>query len=177
MGSQVYIVEGPGVAPKVTVVDHELEHTAVLDITNRFEPKERHYTTLKAVETGVLMLAQTKYGKHDSAFLPGSDDAKVECDGAYPSAPARIIEIGNEVLTSRRAWELQYTSKDGIRKNYLVVTPQPSGAVATQLVEGLAEDFPSGTLELKRVLAGTYQLDAELAPPGFAIKWQPAYAA
>jgi hypothetical protein len=177
MGSQVYIVEGRGVPPKVSVVAHELEHTAVLEITNRFEPKDQQYTTLKAVETGVLVLAQAKFGKHDSAFLPGSDDAKVECDGAYPSAAPRIEEGGDEVLTSRRAWELRYTGEDGSCKNYLVVIPEPNGALAGQLAEGLAADFPPGTLELKRVLAGTYQLDADLAAPGFAIKWQPAHPA
>jgi hypothetical protein len=177
MGSQVYIMEGLGVPPKVSVVGNELEHKAVLEITNRFEPTDRQYTTLKAIETGVLKLAQTKFGKHDSAFLPGSDDAKTQCDGVHPSTPGRIEEIGNEVLTSRGAWELRYSGEDGSQKNYLVVIPQPDCAMAAQLAEGLAADFPPGTLELKRVLAGTYQLDADLAAPGFAVKWQPAYPA
>ena len=169
MGSQVYIMEGEGLAPKLCVVEFSLPHETLFEIENRFE-KGAKYTSLKSVETGVLQLAAPKHGQYDSVFLPGTDDAKVECAGAYSLEPSRIFELDGSLDGSREVWEMRY---EGARSDTFVLVTQKTGKpMAQQLAEALSEDFPEGTLELKRVLAGTYRLDPAVAAPGYKVRYR-----
>lgn len=168
MSKQAYIVEGDGLEPKLAIVDFSLEHATLLEIENRFERGSR-YTTLKTVDSGILLLNNPKHGRYDSAFLPGTDDAIAACKGAFLRQDSEVNELHGELDGPRDVWEMRYTGADGTTAGYMLVTRATGRPMASDLTTALAEDFPDGTLELKRVSAGSYRLKAELAAPGYKV--------
>jgi hypothetical protein len=173
MPKKVYIVEGQGLPPKAAIVDLALPHETLFEIENRFE-RNLKYTHLKQVESGMLLLARAEDGAQFNAFLPGNDDAKVECDGQQPTDPSEVIELPEAEDGPRDVWEVRYAGKDGASLKYLLVTQETGHAAAVQFAEALANDFAAGTLELKRVLAGSYTLDRTIAAPGYKALLGPA---
>src|SRR5260370_10560542 len=168
MGKQVYIVEGEGLQPKLAVVDFSLEHATLLDIENRFERGPK-YTTLKSIEAGMLLLADTKDGRYDSAFLPGTDDASAACSGTFPRNKAEVKEVSGELDGHGDVWEIRYRGADGTTLTYVLVTRATGRPIASDMASALAQDFPEGTLELKRVSAGSYRLEAAIGAPGYRV--------
>jgi hypothetical protein len=171
MSKQVYIVEGEGLPPKLAIVDFSLEHSTLFEIENRFERGSK-YTTLKSIEAGMLLLADPKHGRYDSAFLPGTDDARAACSGAFPRNKPEVNEVSGELDGSRDVWELRYQGADGTTLTYMLVTRATGRPIASDMASALAQDFPEGTLELKRVSAGSYRLDAAIAAPGYRVSYR-----
>ena len=168
MSHKVYIVRGANLPPKVAIVDFFLPIATILEIENRHLVGCK-YSEVYAVDQGVLQLGSPEHGPYDSAFLPGTDDYTATCSGSLRKDAGKIVEVEDASNTPRGVWELRHHDEDS--RKYIVVTENHEALNAEVLAENLAQDFPKGQLEARRVLAGSYRLAETWAAPGFSVQY------
>ncbi|MBC8737403.1 hypothetical protein F6X40_11365 [Paraburkholderia sp. UCT31] len=174
MGSQIYLVDGPGLPTKLCVVDFRLEHEVLLEIENRFQ--RTGYDTLRSVHNGVIELADPISGPRDSFMLPGTDDAAGETDGeANGGAQARpgVLAVRETPVESgRRAWLLRFTGEEGVAAQ-VVVLPEPVDVAGQTIFDSLKRFYPAGQLEVKKILAGSFLVSPAVVASGFQAEVTP----
>lgn len=177
MKKSVYLISGTGLPTKLVVVAFELEHATILDIENRFLRKER-YSTVTPVHRAVVRLADPVFGPNDQAYFPGYDSAKIETAGGTnvvesDAEPGAVLTLSEQVYTSRCAYLITKTH-EGQEVNVVVVADDSD----TEHSKGLAlvwGDRPgAGTIEVKYIGCGSFQVVPEIAEQGFKARVFPA---
>jgi hypothetical protein len=174
MKKSVYLVSGDNLPTKLAVVASELEHSTLLEIENRFEPKGG-YNCLTPIHKGVVKLADPMFGPHDQAYFPGYDSykgrSKEDSVGRDPSKdkPGEIVQEGGS--NKECLAYLVAITRNEVTNHLVMVWGYNEQLSAQMVAQAFGADAPAGTaIEVKLIGSGTFQVTPEIAQHGFQVR-------